>query len=168
MSWTNQQKRLVHRYARAAAIPDQIYRAILHDVSGCRSAAHPGLTQYAFEHVMARLEGRLDAAVQEGVVQRPAWVRDLWHWRHRLPPTGALNSRHSHLIRDLWDLLIPHLSPEQCTQAYLAGIASKSCGTRIDSVWECTAWQAGLVIDALRDRLRYATRSQPSAVSVDS
>lgn len=164
MPWKNAQKHLVHRYARVAALPDQIYRAILGDATGCRSAKDPALTQRDFDVVMARLEGRLDAAIQEGVVRLPGWVRDLWYWRQRLTGPGQMNTRQAHSIRDdLWPKLCALLPEAERTPQYLAGIASKACGRRLDSVWECNAWQAGLVVDALKDRLRWALRHQETA-----
>lgn len=159
--WSNKQKHLVHFYARHAGLADPEYRAILYASSGCRSAKHPGLTQFHFDHVMAELERTLDWRIQEGFVERPspAAVPDLFHWRRRLSSDGALNSRHAHTIRELWQMLCVHLPASERTPQYLAGIATKACGDRIDDVWACRAWQAGLLISALRDRLHYAVRA---------
>jgi hypothetical protein len=160
VSWKNPQKGLVHKYAAAAGLADAEYRHLLYEVTGCRSARHPALTQHDFDHVMARLEALLAYRIAEGFVARPpsSKISDLVYWRRRLPSVGDQNSRQAFRIRQLWDMLRPHLPEPQQTDAYLAGMASRACGIHIESVWHLRRWQAAALIDALRDRLHYATR----------
>jgi hypothetical protein len=160
MSWSRKQKFLVHMYAAAAELPDQHYRQILFEVSGCRSAKHPALTQFHFDQVMAKLEARLDYAVAEGLVEAPPRDRiaDLQYWRRRLPATGAENSRHAHRIAETWDQLRPYLPEDQRTDDYLLGIARFACQCQIPDLGHLQAWQASRLIDALKDRLAHAVR----------
>lgn len=165
MPWHNKQKFLVHLYTRAAALQDPEYRAILYELTGCTSATHPSLTQWHFDQVMARVEGLLDYRIAEGVVPPPppGRIRALRYWRTRCPTGGAINSRQSAKITELWDLLLPHLPEDSRTDGYLAAIASKACGYRVASRWDLKAWQAGLLIDALRDRLTHALKKETAA-----
>ena len=162
MPWTKQQKALVHIYADAAKMPDQAYRAILHDVADAGSAAAPWLTQYHFDQVMARVEARLEYAIAEAFVPRPAAgrIRDLGYWRRRLPGPADTNSRQIHVIDVLWHQLRQRLPEPDRTDDYLCRIASRACGVRISSRHGLRAWQAGLLIDALKDRLSYAIREK--------
>jgi hypothetical protein len=159
MAWTNRQKSLVHIYKAAADLPDQDYRAILHEVGGCDSAAHPALTQYHFEHIMARIETILDYRVAEGIVPspNPKYISNLRTWRTRIPQGRGANSRLTHKLRTLWCELAQHLPEDDRTDTYLAAIASRACHCRVrDPRWDIQAWQASLVIEALKDRLRHA------------
>ena len=169
MAWQNKQKFLVHLYRSAAALDDQDYRELLHHVSGCRSAAHPALTQFHFDRFMAQLEGILWQRVQEGVVPAPdsRKIKDLWYWRHKLPATGRINSRQIHEIHDWWYKLSIYLPAEQRTPEYLHAIAKHATGRAIKSLSELSAHGAGLVIEAVKDRLRWAlkTRSPEEAVA---
>ena len=163
------QKSIVQMYRRAAAIPDQMYRDILWHACGVRTSTDPGLTQRDFDVVMAQLEARLWNAVDEGIVPVPAARRisQRQYWRNRLSrqESGGMNSRHAHRIQELWETLTPHLPGSERTDAYLCGIASRACGLRIEDRWTLKAWQAGLLIDALRDRLHYALRRGDIAVA---
>jgi len=151
---------MVHLYKDAATLSDPDYRQVLGEISGCQSAKHPGLTQWHFDQVMAHLEGLLHYRIQEGIVSPPdrRRISNLFHWRRRLPTGGGLNSRQANRIRELWTDLVPYLPDAERTDNYLTGIAAKATGYRCADVWHLKAWQAGLLIDALRDRLHYAVR----------
>lgn len=168
--WSNRQKYMVHLYAGSAALSDAEYRRILVTIcgprkDGSRSAADRDLTQWCFDQVMARIEGRLDWAIQEGLVPPPAPKRipDLWHWRKRLVKPGAMTTRQDRRIKDLWSELCPNLPDTARSPQYLLAIASKACGLGIESLDHLTDWQAARLIDALQDRLAYATRPTRTA-----
>lgn len=168
MAWNLKQKALVHIYKQAAHLPDQDYRHLLNEVSGATSAAFPGLTQYHFDHFMARLEGMLWRRVEEGEVEQPASgkIRDLHYWRERLPGTGQINSRQAHAIQQLFEQLLPYLSDDHRSSDYLLGMACKAARRRIVSLDQLAAWQASQLTDALKDRLRYAIRPSHPAIPV--
>jgi hypothetical protein len=44
-----------------------------------------------------------------------------------------------------------------------AAIASHACGFRVKSRWELQAWQAGILIDALKDRISHAISRRVAA-----
>jgi hypothetical protein len=162
MAWTNKQKFLAHLYCQAAELSDQDYRDLLYQASGCRSAAHPGLTQHNFDTFMARLEGVLWQRVEEGVVERPDERRipNLAYWRNRCPAAGEANSRQIHEIYDWWYRLQPYLDTEKRTVEYLRAIAAKATGRKVASIPQLHAWQAGVVIEAIKDRLRWALKDR--------
>jgi hypothetical protein len=155
MSWTKHQIITLQQYRRHARLPDCDYRGILKEVSGAFSSKDAGLTNWHFDQVMARVEARLEYRIHEGFVPAPAGIR-LDYWRRRLPQGGEPNSRQWHRIWHLWDALREHLPPEQQTTDYLAAIAARACGYHVQDVHAIRAWQAGLLVDALRDRLHYA------------
>jgi hypothetical protein len=168
MAWSKRQKQLVHQYARWAGLPSQEYRALLERVSGCASAAHPALTEYHFEQFMARLETILDSRVAEQLVQPPAAWRSRTYWRDRLPKTGQANSRQIHEIYDWWYKLQPYLDQGKRNPGYLRAIAANACRLRgLRAVPDLTGWQAGLVIEALKDRLRWALKDRNANLAVE-
>jgi hypothetical protein len=162
MPWTNKQKYLVHLYHEAAGLSDQDYRDLLYHATGCRSAAHPTLTQHHFDVAMARLEGVLWQRIEEGLVERPESRRisSLSYWRHRLPGRGEANSRQVHEVYDWWYKLQPYLATDKRTPDYLRAIAAKATGRAVRSIPQLMAWQAGVVIEALKDRLRWALKDR--------
>lgn len=162
MPWTNKQKFMVHLYHKEAGLADQDYRGILYDATGCTSAAHLGLTQHDFDVTMARLEGVLWQRVEEGIVDRPDTRRisNLSYWRNRLPRHGEANSRQIHEVYDWWYKLQPYLPPEKRTKEYLRSIAAKATGRKVESIPQLMAWQAGVVIEAVKDRLRWAIKDR--------
>ncbi len=166
MAWTKPQKALVHIYKAAAGLADPEYRSLLKAVTPRATAADPALTQYEFESFMASLEQALDWRVSEGLVSIPEGgrIRDLRHWRRRWEAirSGRANSRLIHRLYDAWYMLQPYLPPEKRTAAYLLGIVSAACRCRCRGpLTELKAWQAGLAIEALKDRLRWALKSGP-------
>lgn len=165
--WSKKQKYLVHLYARAAALPDADYRALLRDVTGSSSSAERRLDQRAFDQAMARFEGVLEYRIAEGLASQPATtsIPDLRHWRDRLSTSDA-TTRKSWEVRVLWERLLPFLHDSQRSDSYLLAIASKACGMQLSSPWSLADWQASRLIDALRDRLSYA--SSAGAHSIQS
>lgn len=163
--WSRQQIIKLQIYRRGAHLADQEYRALLRDAAGITSSTHPAATQFGYDQVMARIEAILDYRVQEAIVPAPdsKVIANLHHWRRRLPQHGEASFRAIHKVRTLWAQLQPALPDHERTDAYLHGIASKACACRVQDIWQLQAWQAGLVIDALRDRLHYAMRRGQTA-----
>jgi len=152
---------LVKMYQKAAGISDPEYRQLLEEITGHTTSTAPALTQYHFDMFMPALELRLHYRVANGLVPEPASRRmsNLWYWRRRCPATGNENSRQRWKIGAIWKQLQPYLPPERRTDAYLAGIAAHACGARIANAYELKAWQAHMLIEALKDRLHYAARA---------
>lgn len=157
------EKALFHIYKAAAALSDPDYRQILLASSGCSSAADPEFTHAAADRALATLETRLFERVDAGLVPDPIaqghrWIRARFHFRHRLPRAGRINSRHLHLIQQLWEQLCQYLPAHQRSTAYFAGIVARATGRRDLGVSALSWHDAQNVIDALRDRLSYAVR----------
>ena len=159
MALVTKQKALLHIYAAAADLPDPIYRRILAEASGCVSAADREFSQSGFDLAMAKLESVLFDRVHRGLVPNPIgrvrWIGREDYWRQRLPASGYINTRQHHRIVDLWETLIGRLPLEQRTTSYFAGIVRHATGKTDLGVLALTSAQAGMVIDALADRLRH-------------
>ena len=160
MAWSKRQKYLVHLYPALAGLSDAQRRDVLRTVTGYASAANRRLTQRDFDRVMAHYEALLDYRIQEGFVERPPRkkVSNLHYWRDRLRDPGEMTTRQRWKMFELWKMLKEYLPPEQRTLEYLAAIAAKATGQHVNSIFDLQAWQAGLVIEALKDRLAYAVR----------
>jgi len=160
MPWNRRQIIKLQIYKRAAALSDPDYRDLLAEVTGARSSTEPGNTQWHYDQVMAKIEAILDYRVQEGIVGPPPkhQVPRLTYWRGRLATGGAMNARQRYRIDKLWAQLCQYLPPDQRTPRYLAGIASQASASRVRDTYSLKAWQASMLIDALKDRLRHALR----------
>ena len=159
----NRQKALLHIYKDAADLRDHTYRDLLQRHSGCRSAADKMFSQAGFEEAMAALETILFDRVARGIVPDPIanghrHIRKATHWRDRLPARGYINSRQVHRITDLWQTLLSYLPPDKQTDAYFGRIITRATGKSDLGVGALTSHQAGMVINALKDRLTYAIR----------
>ena len=158
----NKQKALLHIYKAAAGITDQIYRGILAENAGVKSAADRRFTQDGFDRAMAALEAVLFDRVARHEVRDPrgviAWIRTSDHWRRRLPQAGRMNSRQLFNLRRAWDILGEFLDTGQHTDAYLSGIVLHSVGRRINDWSDLSSAEAGFVIDALQDRITAAIK----------
>jgi hypothetical protein len=163
------QKALIHIYKAAANLPDHQYRQILAECSGCRSAGDERMSQAGWEKAMASLEAVLFDRVARGLVPNPIgrnrWIRSDSYWRNRLPKGGKINTRQHHSIRELWDQLTGYLPIECRTTAYFTGIVQQATNKGDLGVTALTGHEAGLVIDALKDRLSYAIRSAKEAAA---
>lgn len=161
------QKALLHIYRDAAGISDPSYRAILRSKAGVNSSAAPGMTQSGFEHAMAALETVLWQRHAAGEIPDPRarsrWIAAEYYWRGKLPTRNRVNTRQLYQLDRLWNQLREFLPDDQCTPDYLSRIITKATG-RPCLVHELSAHHAGMVIDALRDRLAYAIRSNSSFV----
>lgn len=167
MAWSTRQKQLVHQYSRWANLPDQEYRSLLRQVSGCASATHPALDNFHYEQFMARLETLLDSRVSEMLVPAPAAWRNRSYWRDKLPADGKANSRQTHEIYDWWYKLQPYIDPHKRNPNYLHAIASSACHIgRVRAMTDLSRHQAGLVIEALKDRLRWSLKDRNAAMAV--
>ena len=174
MAWSNRQKGIAHIYKAAAQLSDTDYRCMLREVSGAMSAKHPALTQGHFDQFMGRIETVLADRVHRGVIPKPASrkISSLRYWRNRLPAPGEMNSRQRHKIISepsgddpggLWNRLQEFLPEEERTMRYLCGIASQACGYHVSDFWKLKAWQANLLVEALKDRLKYAVSNHEAA-----
>ena len=157
------QKSIAHKYKALARLEEQEYRGLLIAAAGprsdgSRSAADKDLTQRAFDTFMAMIEYRLERNIQEGVCPEPRGI-NLHYWRNRLPASGMSNSRDQHEIRDWWYKLQPYIEQAKRNPDYLHAIAAHACGLgHVDSITHLTSLQAGLTIEAVKDRLRWALR----------
>lgn len=159
--WDNKSKGLVQIYRRYAGMEDGVYRAHLHRLTGATSSRDAHLTGFHFEAFMVFLEISAHLAHTNGtaVGPRPRRIRDWYYWRHRQRRPGMATWPQLHLIEtDLWPKLASLLPQFQRTPAYLLGIAHHATGHPVALLRDLTAAEAGWVIDALRDRLAYASR----------
>lgn len=163
--WSKAQKAVVKQYQRYAGLPDPDYRALLHEYTGATSSRDRHLSQFHFDAFMPALEVRAHLAECNGLAvgRRPAKLANWYYWRRRAPGRGKATSREIWRITNgertgLWDLLQPSLEGHQRTHEYLCGIAEKAVGHEVAHLHELTVGEAGHVIEALRDRLRYVTR----------
>ena len=167
----NEQKALIHMYRRAAALDELTYRDLLRTNAGCVSAADRNFPQHGFDQVMAALEHLLFVRVDRGEVRNPIGhsrrIKSRTYWRDRLPKTGHINNRQYHLIRELWIKTAPLLNfvdPKSAeAEDYLLRMINKATGRGV-GFDDLTHAEAGLVINALKDRLSYALR-QPTGVN---
>lgn len=83
--------------------------------------------------------------------------------RNKLPNDGRINSRQHHLIeRELWPQLCQYFPPEKQSVAYFASIVRKATGRTdvgLPGSGPLSRSDAWAVIEALRDRLKYAIRN---------
>lgn len=154
--WQPSQLKRLRTYQALANLSDTDLRLIVHEVSGQMHEESPKLTQYYFDRIMIRLEMRVADAVASGDATWPAGYQPCY-WRGKNKP-GRINDRQKREIKQLWSQLLPYLDADQRHVDYLHAIASHGCGRVIKDIWSCSGWQAGNVIDALKDRLRYAFR----------
>lgn len=157
---SNQQKSLLHKYARAARLQEPIYRSILKAHAGVASAADPDMTQSGFEGAMAALETVLWERVAAGDAAPPARIaRDYWRRRADRNTPGRVNSRQYHKIMQIWAQLGEWMPDGSRTPEYFAGIIHRATGKNDIGVTALSASQAWSVIEALKDRLSHAIRA---------
>lgn len=166
MSLQPKQKFLLHHYARAAALEEPHYRALLQANAHVPSAADRRFAQDGFDRAMAALESLLFDRVERGIVLDPLsrgdrWIRSRTHWQRRLPAAGLINTRQAHKIAELWARLQESLPPASRQLSYLCGIIHKSTGKRDIAVHALTNREADHLIDALVDRLGHAVSAPP-------
>ncbi len=160
----------IHVYAGLAGLDDGDYRALLHHAAGVTSSK--ALDQDGFERVMASLEATLWCRVEEGMVpdprQNPKHAHlQVDHWRRRRPEKGVCNSRLRWKLERIWRELCPLLDPWDRSEGYLAAIIAHAGGIERDGwyvdgliQWDRLPYRAAyLAVNALRDRLGYASRS---------
>lgn len=161
---------IVKMYANYAGLPDQLYRDLLHQYTGATSSTAPHLTQFHFDIFMPVLETYAHLAEVNGraVGNRPARIRDWYYWRKRQPGEGMANSRQLHRIEAvLWPQLAPYLPPDhraprtpgESPMWYVHEIAATATGRYIRSLSDLRIYEANMVIEALKDRIRWALKS---------
>lgn len=168
MPWSKKQKGIVKSYQRYAGIPDAEYRAMLYEYTGSTSSTDRTITQFAFDVFMPILESRAHLVHVNGGGRGRLPVRGLdWHyWRNRIQRIGAITSRELFKIDALWEKLKPRLPPEQRAARtkeespwwYLHLIAGNACGHDVANLAKLTTAEGQLLIEALKDRLKYALR----------
>jgi hypothetical protein len=160
---------VVHRYKRLAALDEEEYRSLMARVTSCqaRSSTAPDLTNGDFDTFMAHLEAQLDWRIKEGLASPTHAGVSLTYWRNKLPRAGKANSRQIHEIYDWWHRLGPFIPAESRTPEYLRAIAAKASHSKISAVVELSARHAGLVIEALKDRLRTETKRRPDFATAE-
>lgn len=163
MAWSRNQIITLQMYKRAAQLADQEYRQILRENTGATSSREPTLTQYDYDKLMPAIEVRLAYRVANKIVPHPIMRGKpvkLGYWRARCPGGGAANTRQLHkILADLWPRLEVFLPQHQRNMDYLRSIAAQACGYHVRHIHDLKAWQAHCLLEALKDRLHYATRT---------
>lgn len=165
MSWTNRQKAMLKMYQRYASMPDQEYRALLHQQTGARSSTAAHLTQFHFDCVMPLIEIRAHLAETNRVAvgRRPPKIKNWYYWRERSPRKGGAGTRLLWKIDTLWKILAEKLDPEKrgprhegdAPRWYLHAMAAHACGHPVEHIRDLTQGEAAMLIEALKDRIRY-------------
>lgn len=160
MGWDNKSKGLVQLYRRYAGMPDPIYRERLHQCTGARSSRDAHLCGYHFEAFMPLMESAAHLAETNGMAvgKKPRKIQDWYYWRNRYRPPGLATYAQLHAITTSWEQLRPYLLESERSDQYLLGIIHHATGDSVPALHALHSHQASLVIDALKDRLRYATR----------
>lgn len=163
------QKMLIHIYKEAASLDDPSYRALLREHAGCSSAADPAFSNPGFDRVISALERELFSRISENRVRDPRpsrYIKDEFYWRRRCgvdPKSGAagyITTRQAHRIDELWQKILPSLTPEQRRPEYLKGIIQKATGKPDVGLAPLTYAQAAQVIDALAWQLMRHTHPE--------
>jgi len=163
MPWSNAHKRILHAYRRYAGWDDDYYHERLEDHTGCRSSTDHRLDQEDFDAFMPVLESAAHLCHVNGRGHGRTPKRGMnWHyWRDRRPPDGQASTRQARkiwtLLRELGDIIGHPHDPV----TYLRGILEQAHGgdwPPSSLVSDLLAWQAGLLIEALRDRTEHARR----------
>lgn len=103
----------------------------------------------------------------EGCEKRKVMAWEQRYWRRNITGPGMASSSQVNKIRELWAMLGDYLPADQRTDAYLHGIFEQAGGALADGLlrdgeiqWErLPATGAGMVIEALKDRLGRAIRN---------
>jgi len=152
--WKESQLRKFKQYVRLCKMDMGEARQLLYHCVGAMNEESPELKQVDFDDVMAAIETELEARVKAGTSSVPQYIH-LQYWRQRHPNQGAVNTRESHLIFNLWNELKEYFSSEKRTMQYLIGFAAHVCGlNRGKAINDLSAREALKVIDALRKRIK--------------
>ena len=161
---TKREKAWVHIYADAAGLTDAEYRALLEDKTGKRSCADPDFTHANCDTILAALEAVLFDRVDRGEVPDPRgrhkYIKDEHHFRRRIRGPGFITTRQHHETQELWTDLQQFLPEENRGVDYVTRIIAKATGrTKLgNGSGPLKQSEAANVIDALKDRLKYAIR----------
>lgn len=168
MPLTDKVKGIIAKYRRAAGLSDYEYRTSLKTLVGVTTTTDPYLTPRHADIILAWIERVLADRIEDGRVWPPPWPYNPHYWRNRIAGPGKINSRHRALINELYTKLVALTGPARvgaCTRndlEYVKSIAAKACGKPVANLADLTADQAGLLIQALRDRLTWAARESGS------
>lgn len=159
---STKEKALIHIYADAAGLQEAEYRALLRDNTGHNSCAAQTFSHYHCDIILAVLEAVLFDRVAESLVSDPRgssrYIRDEFYFRSRLQNAGKINARQFRLIQQLWNQLSEFLEDGRSQYDYLTAITVQAIGKAIP-LQNLSSTQAGMVINALRDRFAGAMRS---------
>ena len=156
------EKALIHIYAAAAELQEAEYRQMLREHTGFSSCADAEFSHHHCDVALAMLEACLFARVAEGAVPDPRGyskhIRDEFYFRSKLSPHGKINARQFRLINNLYNQLSEFVEDARADRGYLCAIIVKSVGRSV-AIHNLSSAQAGMVINALRDRFDYAMRT---------
>jgi hypothetical protein len=158
--WDNKTKGIAQLYRRYSGMADPAYRDLLHRITGARSSTAAHLCGAHFEALMPALEAAAHLAEVNGMAvgKRPKKILDWYYWRKRYRAPGMATYAQLHLIAEQWALLRAYLPESERCDQYLFGIAKHATGTPFEAIHQLHSSDASLLIDALKDRLRYAIR----------
>jgi hypothetical protein len=151
--WKESQLKKFRQYVRLCKMDMGEARQLLYRSVGAMNEESPDLKQVDFDDVMAAIETELETRVKAGTSSVPEYIH-LQYWRQRHPNKGAVNTRESHKIFELWNELKAYLGEEKRTAQYLLGFAAHvCCFTHSKAIEDLSAREALKVIDALRKRI---------------
>ena len=161
MPWSRKQKGILAMYRRYAGWSDEHYHEQLRTHTGHPSSTDHRLTQEDYDAFMPVVEIAGQLAETNGRAKgKPPFSPMNWtRWRDRRPPDGHVNSRQARMVWGLLSELGDIEGRPDKPLLYLAGILAKAHGgdwPASGSLTDLLAWQAALVIEALKDRILHA------------
>ena len=157
IGWQYKQLRKFRQYCKYCGMDETEAREIIFRNFGVMHEEAPTLTNTDFDDIMVVLEELLEKRISSGSL--PGFIRvdkslDLQYWRRRRPGKGALNTRESHKIFEIWNELKGYLDADKQNDQYLLGFAAHTCRlSRAKAINDLSAREALKVIDALKKRL---------------
>jgi hypothetical protein len=158
MSWTNPQKKAIHKYKRLLQLPDDQYRNILQSLTGCRSATNKKLTNKNFELIICFFEKKLENKILKNKIPMPKNL-NIKYWRNKKPIPGLITTRQINFINLLFKNLCKKTN-QQYSIDYLYGIASQATNKKIFSINKIKSQDASKIIDAIKNKLSAHAHSQ--------
>ena len=156
--WQLPQVKKFRQYVRLCKMDLTEARGLLYRAVGAMNEESPHLKQIDFDDVMATIEAELEVRAQTGQASVPGHI-NLQYWRRRRPGKGAVNTRESHKIFEVWNELKGYLDADKQNDQYLLGFAAHTCRlSRAKAIKDLSAREALKVIDALKRRLEQERR----------
>jgi hypothetical protein len=151
--WKSRQIRKYRQYCKFAGMVNNEGLTFLCEITGIFHEDSPYLKQGHFDKAMAAIEAELEKRITQGQVKAPEKV-NIRYWRGRKPSRGKVNTRESHLIRDLWMRLSGYLPEDKRSESYLYSLAAKACHRVLNSLDDLSSLDSLKVIEALKNRLK--------------